>query len=126
MVNEYYAGMMQHTVVTNITKTMLPFLETEYSFINMIISVGMMSFISYIMSRINSKLFTKRIFYFFSNYFDIIKIYCSRKIELEFLAKNCGSYYDYSELLEVLLYSIALGFKYEMMAAPVGVTRSPI
>ena len=107
MGDEYFAGMMKHTIVKNMSNALMPKINTENDLINMILSFLVMSLISYVVSTANKYIYLIKFSKFIKKYFnEIIKCYFNNKTSLEFSAKCSGEFYEYSEPYLAILHYI--------------------
>lgn len=107
MANGYYAGMLQHTIVSNISAEVMPKIDTGNGILNTFLSFFVMSSISYIVTVLNEKLnfinckqINVNINYLY------IRFICNNQVELEFSAKNTGQYYEYSDCYLAIVHYI--------------------
>ena len=107
MSNEYYSGMLQHTIVSNISSEIMPNIDTGYGLVNTFLSFFVMSTISYVVSFVNKKMNCvncqkiKKIINF-----DECKRICGNQTTIEFSAKCSGEFYEYSDCYLSILYYI--------------------
>tara|TARA_B110000037_G_scaffold174023_1_gene198103 strand:- start:2165 stop:3823 length:1659 start_codon:yes stop_codon:yes gene_type:complete len=106
MGDEYFAGMMKHTIVKNMSAALMPEIDTGNALTNMMLSFFVMSTVSYIVSTLNKYIYILNIFKFLKK-ININRLLCifSKKVSLEFSAKCSGEFYEYSEpYLSILHY----------------------
>ena len=111
MANEYYRGMLQHTIVSNISSAIISDYETDNALYNCFLSFVLMSLISYSVTLLNKYIsfiryndFKK----FMNNNFNknIFRRLCKNDIRIEFTAKSSGEFYEYSDCYLSILHYI--------------------
>ena len=111
MANEYYRGMLQHTIVSNISSSIITNYETDNAVYNCILSFVLMSFISYCVTQLNKYISfirlndIKKIVDIINN-INILNRYCKNSVKIEFTAKSSGDFYEYSDCYLSILHYI--------------------
>ena len=109
MDNAYFMGMIQHSVVSNVSNVITKKLNTDNVFVNTIVMLFTMTLMSYLITILRNKITIKILKNIILNNINkITQNTCAKKtIYIEFIAKsNTGRYFEYSDAYLSILHYI--------------------